>query len=117
MKTSINGKKTEESSPNENSKIDVIKNLLFGENISTYEQEFDAIKNDILSKRDELNELIDSTRKELDSTIDSLSTDLNIRITELEDKFNAKAEHLQSKKVDKKLLGDLFVKLGTKLNN
>jgi len=115
MKTSVNGKKSEELLNPENSKIDVIKNLLFGENITTYEQEFDNIKNDILSKRDELNDLLDSTRKELENTIDTLSTDLNIRITDLEDKLNQKAEDLHSKKIDKKLLGDLFIKLGNKI--
>lgn len=117
MKTTVNGKKAKEISTTESSKIDVIKNLLFGENMSSYEQEFEAIKKDVLNKKEELNELIDLTRKELENAIDTLSTDLNIRITELEDTFNAKAEDLESKKVDRKLLSDLFIKLGTKLND
>jgi molecular chaperone GrpE (heat shock protein) len=117
MKTIVNGKKAKEISASENSKIDVIKNLLFGENISDYELEFKAIKTDILRKKEELNELIDFTRKELDAALDSLGTDLNIRITELQDNFNAKAEDLDSKKVDRKLLGDMLIKLGTDISD
>ena len=117
MKKTINGKEKEDSEILEKSKIDTIKDLLFGENISLYEKEFNSIKHTILSKKEELDELIETTRKELEHNIDSLSTDLNIRITELEDKFNAASEDLDSKKVDKKLLGDLFIKLGSKLSN
>lgn len=121
MKTNVNEEKVSKNGSNidsqENSKIDVIKNLLFGENITSFEQEFDAIKEDILSKKKELNDLIDSTRAELDTAIDSLSTDLNIRITELEDRFNDKSDDLNAKKIDKKLLGDLFIKLGNKLTD
>ena len=117
MATTINGKKTTEKTPIESSKIDIIKELIFGENISSYEQEFTAIKIDILNKKNELIELIDSTRNELETAIDSLSTDLNIRITEVEDKFEAKAEQLNSNKLNKKVLGDLLIKLGTKISD
>jgi len=117
MKTADSEKKINGKSSDENSKIDVIKNLLFGENISNYDQEFDAIKNDILNKKAQLSELIESTRKELEISIDSLSTDLNIRITEVEDKFNAKTDDLHTKKIDKKLLGDLLIKIGNKISD
>ena len=117
MKETLNGKRETNKTSIEASKIDVIKELIFGDNISTYEQEFVTIKNDILDKKAQLNELINSTRKELDIAIDSLSTDLNIRITEVEDKLEAKADELSSKKLDKKVLGDLLIKLGTKISD
>jgi len=98
------------------SKIEAIKNLIFGENIAAYNSEFESVKKDIASKKKELEDFIDDTRKELNQAIDNLSTDINIRITELEDTLAEKAEALDSKKVDKETLGDLLITLGEKIS-
>jgi len=97
------------------SKIETIKNLIFGENIQAYDSEFETLKRDITKKSNELKGFIEETRQELNDLIDNLSTDLNIRITELEDTINEKAEDLETKKVDKKTLGQLLVKLGNQI--
>ncbi|WP_062054018.1 hypothetical protein [Aquimarina longa] len=110
-------KAVEETISNDpSSKIEAIKNLIFGENIAAYNSEFEKVKNDIDSKKKELEDFIDETRKELNQAIDSLSTDINIRITELEDNLTDKIEILDAKKVDKKTLGDLLINLGEKIN-
>lgn len=98
-----------------NSKIEAIKNLIFGENIAEYNHEFEAVKTDIKKKKAVLEDLISTTKSELNQAIDNLSTDINIRITELEDKLEAKADELNEQKVDRKLLGDLLIKLGAKI--
>jgi len=98
------------------SKIEAIKNLIFGENIAEYNDEFEAIRKDLENKKNTLEGLISSTSIELNKAIDNLSTDLNIRITELEDSFNTKADELNEQKVDRKLLGNLLVKLGNKIS-
>lgn len=98
------------------SKIEAIKNLIFGENITEYNHEFENIKNDIIQKKETLEELISSVKAELNEAIDNLSTDLNIRITELEDHLEAKFDDLNEKKVDRKQLGDLLIKLGNKIS-
>lgn len=107
----VNGKSVET-----NSKIDAIKELIFGENIQAYNSEFEAVKADILSKKEVLENLIDDVKFELLKSIDSLSTDVNIRISELEDSFNDKLDTLDDKKVDRKLLSNLFIKLGEKIS-
>lgn len=94
-----------------------IKDILFGENIENYNEEFARIKKDILLKKQELLELISDTQTELNTAIDNLSTDVNIRITELDDKIQDKVDTLEAKKVDRKALSDLFIKLGNKLND
>ena len=66
------------------SKIDAIKQLIFGENIQEYNHEFEAVKKDILNKKKELEQLLEEVKAELLQNIDNLSTDINIRITELE---------------------------------
>lgn len=98
-----------------NSKIETIKNLIFGDNIQAYDSEFDTLKKDITKKSDDLKIFIEETRQELNGLIDNLSTDLNIRITELEDNITERAEDLEVKKVDKKTLGQLLVKLGNQI--
>mgnify|MGYP003630290244 CR=1 FL=1 len=98
------------------SKIDLIKNLIFGENIQAYDSEFEALRKDILDKKKVLEELIEDVRKELHTAIDSVSTDVNIRITELEEKLDDKFEQLDSEKLDKKMLGNLLIELGEKVS-
>jgi len=104
------------SSNNPNSKFDAIKQLIFGENIQEYNHEFEAVKQDILNKKKELEHLVDDVKVELLQNIDNLSTDINIRITELENTFQDKVDTLEDKKIDRKILGDLLIKLGEKIN-
>ena len=99
------------------SKLEAIKNLIFGENIQQYDSEFEALKKDIDAKREALQNYVDETRDELMKSIDSLSTDVNIRITELENTLDDKADALDEKKLDRKLFGDLLIKLGEKISN
>jgi gas vesicle protein len=98
-----------------NSKIDAIKELIFGENIQAYDSEFSKVKKDILDKKAELENLIDDVKSELSKSLDSLDTDLNIRITDLEDSINSKLEKLDDKKVGRNMLSDLFMNLSEKL--
>ncbi|WP_452230818.1 MULTISPECIES: fructose 1,6-bisphosphatase [unclassified Lacinutrix] len=107
---------THNSDVEASTKIDAIKQLIFGENMQAYDSEFESVKNDILSKKQELENLVDDVRKELLQNIDNLSTDINIRITDLENSFNDKADALDDKKLDRKLLGDLLMNLGEKIS-
>ena len=98
------------------SKIEVIKNLIFGENIQEYNSEFDKLKEDILKKKEELNNFIEEVRTELIQNVDNLGTDLNIRITELENKVAERTDDIDEAKVDRKLLGQLLIDLGEKIS-
>lgn len=95
-----------------NSKIEAIKNLIFGENIQEYNHEFETLKAEIATRRKELMSYVDDTRKELMTSIDNLSTDVNIRISDLEEALNDKTETLDHKKVNRSDLGDLLIRLG-----
>lgn len=102
---------------NTDSKIDAIKQLIFGDNIAEYSQEFETLKNDLEKRRQELSDFIDDTRKELMSAIDNLGTDLNIRISDLEESLNEKADTLEAKKVNRSQLGDLLIEMGEKIKS
>lgn len=95
-----------------NSKIEAIKNLIFGENIQEYNHEFETLKAEIAARRKELMEYVDDTRKELMTSIDNLSTDVGIRISDLEEALNDKTETLDHKKVNRSDLGDMLIRLG-----
>ncbi len=101
-----------ETTTNTNSKIDAIKELIFGENIQAYNSEFESVKADILAKKQELQDLISTVESELLKNIDNLSTDINIRVTDLENTLNDKLSDLDDKKASRKMLSDLFIKLG-----
>lgn len=94
------------------SKLEVIKDLIFGENMAAYNAEFEQLKEEILAKKKELESLLDSVREELTQNIDNLSTDLNIRITELEDSLNQKIENTENASVNRDELSSLLIKLG-----
>ena len=96
-------------------KIEAIKNLIFGENIQAYNSEFDNIKNDILAKKKALETFIEEVRSEFIQNIDNLSTVLNIRITELKSNINDKLDDMDKKKVDRKHLAKLLVSLGEQI--
>lgn len=100
---------------NANSKIEAIKELIFGENMQEYDSEFDKLKKDIVTKRDELRNFIEDTRQELMTSIDNLSTDVNIRITDLENALEDKVDQLNQQKVDRDTLGSLLINLGEKI--
>lgn len=106
----------EKTTPDASSKIEAIKNLIFGDNIAAYNSEFEHVKTDIAKKKKELEDYIEDTRVELNQAIDNLSTDINIRITELENNLADKAEDLENKKVDKETLGNLLITLGEKIS-
>lgn len=99
------------------SKIEAIKNLIFGENMVQYDSEFETLRKDLQQKKEHLESYIDEVRNELMQSIDTLSTDVNIRITDLEDSLNAKTEALSEKKVDRRELGKLLINLGEKISS
>jgi len=98
------------------SKIEIIKNLIFGENIKTYDSEFELLKKDIQKKKRVLEDLVEEIRQDLKTAIDNVATDVNIRISELEEKVENKTENLETNMVDKKMLGKLLVGLGEKVS-
>lgn len=107
--------KPQDEAMDSGSKIEAIKQLIFGENIEQYDSEFHTLKQEIQDRKKELEDYIDQVRNELMQSIDSMTTDINIRITDLEDALNDKTDGADKAKVNKEELGDLLIKLGEKL--
>ncbi|MBD0850332.1 fructose 1,6-bisphosphatase [Maribacter arenosus] len=99
------------------SKIEAIKNLIFGDHIQAYDAEFEVLKQDILNKKKVLEDLIEEVGSDLRKSIDDVSTDVNIRITDLEKSLANKIDDLEDKSVGKETLGKLLIELGNKVSN
>lgn len=98
------------------SKIEVIKNLIFGENIQAYNSEFEKLKKDILTKKKTLEALIEEVRSELQSSIDDVSIDVNDRISRLEENLENKIEDLHTGIVQKEDLGKILIEMGERIS-
>ena len=101
---------------NTTSKIETIKNLLFGETIDAYDSEFEALKKDILAKKKVLEDLIEDARADLKVAVDNVATDVNIRLSEVEKNLENKIENLEEDAVDRRMLGKLLIKMGEKVS-
>lgn len=99
------------------SKIEAIKNLIFGENIQEYNHEFEVLKTDISQKKEELLDYVDDARKEIMTAVDNISTDVNIRISDLEQALNDKTQDLDDRMLDRTSLGEMLIELGQKIKS
>lgn len=98
------------------SKIDKIKELIFGENIVQYNDQFESLKRDIAAKKQELEQLIDEMNTAVHTALDNSATDLGIRITELQDSVEARMDQITEDHIDKRSLGKLLVELGNRIS-
>ncbi len=99
------------------SKIETIRNLIFGETIEAYDSEFESLKTEILEKKKVLEDLVEQVRNDLNTSIDNIATDVNIRITEVEKNLESRIDNLEDDAVNKKMLGKLLIELGEKVSN
>ncbi|MBT8253332.1 MAG: fructose 1,6-bisphosphatase [Flavobacteriaceae bacterium] len=97
------------------SKIEAIKELIFGETIHEYDSEFLALKKDLLRKKKELESLIKKVKADLDKAINDLGSDVDVKLSGLEKDLQQRTDKLDSAKIDKKILGNLFIKMGEKI--
>lgn len=93
------------------SKIDTIKNLIFGEQIEAYELEFKSLKSDIETKRQELENYITEVRTALFQQVEQLDKDLDQKIIEI----NQTNEKLQKEKINKDILGSMLIEIGERI--
>jgi tRNA U34 5-carboxymethylaminomethyl modifying GTPase MnmE/TrmE len=90
------------------SKIEVIKNLIFGETIEQHESELEKLKEDLQSQKQELQELISTLRKEMTATIDTKEAEQQKLIKALETKIT-------NEMVDRETMGTLLMDMGKSL--
>ncbi|WP_020527165.1 hypothetical protein [Flexithrix dorotheae] len=96
-------------------KIDAIKQLIFGENIQEYDEEFKQIRKNILDAKTELANKLAETSKELKNMIETLRENHDKKIEDLRGQMLDEVRNLDHKKLDRNLLGDLLQEIGGKI--
>lgn len=112
-------KKKEAAAASYASKMDALKDLIFGEEYAALRESLEhlAIETDQrlsdLSKS--LTERIDTLEQNINTRIDTLNQDINERILKLEAHTNKAIEKLDDKKADRLKLGRALEKIGKSL--
>jgi len=95
------------------SKIQAVKELIFGPDIQTIEDQFKALNERI----DDLqNQLIDESNSR-ESSVHELETKTENVFAKFEDKMQKELDSLKDKKTDRAVLGKLLIQIGEKLQS
>ena len=93
------------------SKLEAIKEIIFGENIKEYDHEFKKIKELILKHRQEIENHVAAVKKDIEEEIKQMKRDIDHAISDLQSELSA----LDEAKTNRQKLGDLLEELGKKL--
>jgi ATP-dependent helicase YprA (DUF1998 family) len=99
------------------SKIDAIKELIFGNNIKEYEAEFNEIKAIIQDNHDTLDNKLENTKNDIFDALEELRKDMNRQIDELQLAMNKEVDRLDDQKTDRSLLVKLFSDMAKKIDD
>lgn len=106
-------KKVETKAEQDFSKIQAVKELIFGPDIQTIEDQFKAV-NDRLD--DLQNQLIDESNAR-ESAVHELETKTEDLFAKFDDKMQEELDNLRDKKTDRAVLGKLLIQIGEKLQS
>lgn len=95
------------------SKIQAVKELIFGADIQTFEEQFRAL-NDRLD--DLQNQFVDESN-ERENSVHELEKKTDKQLSKLEDDIQKELDRLQDEKTDRAVLGKLLVQIGEKLQS
>ena len=102
-------KKNEEDVPE--SKLQAIKEIIFGENIKEYDYEFKKIRELVQKHREDLESQLAATKKDIEDEIKQMKRDIDHAVSDLQNELSA----LDEAKTSRQKLGDLLEELGKKL--
>jgi len=114
QKVEATKEKVEESQASQDySKIQAVKELIFGPDIQTFEERFKAIN----ERLDDLqNQLIDESN-ERESSVHELEKKTDNSLAKLEDTIQKELDSLNDTKTDRAVLGKLLIQIGEKLQS
>ena len=101
------------ASESEISKLQAVKELIFGQEIKDYDAEFKQIHGDL----QELGKQLRSDDTNLRKMIENLEKTLTSRIDRVEADLQKKFSQLDHKKTDRAKLGKMLIQIGEKLQN
>ncbi|MCT4663799.1 MAG: hypothetical protein N4A45_01035 [Flavobacteriales bacterium] len=96
-------------------KIDVIKELIFGNNMREYQQEFEDVNVKIKEAEQRLSDQLNQSKEELYDYIEEMRKEFNNKIDELQMNLNQEVDRLDDQKMDRQLLADQLEKMARKI--
>jgi len=99
------------SMPKEIEKINAIRDIIFGHDMAEYDEQFNAVKNEITGNKVQ----IDENQKEILNKIEALQKHFDESLKSLEERINEKLATLQNEKTDRQMLGSLLEEIGKKI--
>lgn len=89
-------------------KIDVIKELIFGNNMREYQSEFEGLHDIVTQNKIDIENKLSTAKDELYDYLEEMRKELNSKIDDLQMTLQAEIDRLDDAKTDRKMLGDLF---------
>jgi len=89
-------------------KIDVIKELIFGNNMREYQSEFEGIHDLMNQNKLDIENKLTTAKEELYDYLEEMRKELNSKIDDLQMNLQSEIDRLDDQKTDRKMLGDLF---------
>ena len=83
-----------------NSEINAVRDLLFGDTVKTYNLELESLKQQILDQKNLLNDLVESTRKEILTKIDTSTDDMDSRFETRQKNLEERLQSIESSHID-----------------
>jgi predicted transcriptional regulator len=97
------------------SKIAAVRELIFGENMQEYSQEFDDVYSKLKKQKEETADNLADTTAKLENRINELQASLERSIEDLTSDMNQKLEELDDAKADRRKLGQALEKIAQML--
>ena len=119
----IESENMEESSNNnqmtqqEVDKLEAVRDLLFGQNVREYRDEFKELKDLLKSHRDEIDKTADSFKTDVLSKLDNLDNKFSAKIEETSNELNKRLDALSNDKADRKRIANLLSDMAKQLDS
>ena len=101
----------------QSSKLDAIKDIIFGQQIQEYEHQFDAIRQSVEQVQQEGDKSRETMHKELISRLDRMQEDINKQMADNQERLMQEIRRLNDQKTDRKALGKMLENIGGKLSS
>lgn len=98
--------------------VERIRDIIFGSQMRTYEDKFKVIQRDLDRLQEEVNRLNEKLAEQEEfhnKKMQALQREMRTATEHLRDELHETAQKLRDEKVDKEVLGELLIELGTQL--
>ncbi|MEO9869151.1 hypothetical protein [Ekhidna sp.] len=116
-KETIEGQEPNNQSPVSDDRLEAVRDLLFGQNVQEYRDEFKELKDLLQQQRDELEQQSTSAETQMLDRLGQLEKKLSDQLTEATKEINTRLDALSNDKADRKQLAKLLQSIASELES